>query len=114
MGRFETPDKNYVLEGVFKSETTVKDLKNQLVGVLPEKYSLFIIPPKQILKDTDVLFDLGFYTRGKIFVSCDENFVFSDQIITNLLKSLPVEIVQERPSKRIYESSSSRTKETST
>ena len=67
---------------------------------------MFIVPPKQILKDSDVLFDLGFYTRGKIFISC-ENFEFSQETILKFCKPLPTETVSEKATKRVYQTSSS-------
>lgn len=113
--RFEGPDNNHVLEGIFHSKNTIKEVKEKLKHVFPEnslhKITMFIIPPKKILKDTDVLFDLGFYTRGKIFMkyeNCNLDFEFSDEVLETFLKPLPVEKMVERVPqvKRVYQSSS--------
>lgn len=113
--RFEGPDNNHVLEGIFHSKNTIKEVKEKLKHVFPEnslhKITMFIIPPKKILKDTDVLFDLGFYTRGKIFIKYENHnldFEFSDEVLGTFLKPLPVEKMVERVPqvKRVYQSSS--------
>jgi len=112
--RFEGPDNRYVLEAIFQSKNTIGEVKEKVKHVFPEnsmpKMSMFIIPPKQILKDTDVLFDLGFYTRGKIFMKYENHldFQFSDEILETFLKPFPVEKPVERAPqvKRVYQSSS--------
>jgi hypothetical protein len=112
--RFEGPDDKYVLEAVFQSKNTVGEVKEKLKVVFQEnslqKITLFIIPPKQILKDSDVLFDLGFYTRGKIFMKFESHldFQFSDAILETFLKPLPVEksVGRVPQVKRVYQSSS--------
>ena len=53
-------------------------------------YVLFIVPPKRELNDTDVLFDLGFYTRGKIHISSKSDAAITEDVLATHLKPVPV------------------------
>jgi len=47
---------------------------------------IYITPPKRILKNEEILFDLGFVTNGKMNVSTN-NVKISDEILESFLVS---------------------------
>ena len=58
---------SHVLESTFRSSDLIQAVRNRLTEQLPyTEIELFTAPPKRVLQDDQTLYDLGFFTRGKI------------------------------------------------
>jgi len=87
--RFELPAPNaeYVLESTFRSSDLIQAVRNRLTEQLPyTEIELFTAPPKRVLQDDQTLYDLGFFTRGKIHISSPKAMEIPEAVVSSLLK----------------------------